>query len=105
MRKNLGDLTQNIALFLYAIEQTAEVYEEAYETLELTKRASMAITSLQQLANIDVYSESLMNTFEQVDEIMIKLNSIDFDTVDREELPQTSATPPTRDEACFGELS
>lgn len=91
LRENLGDLSENITLFLYALEQTAEVYNEAYETLRFANRASQAIDSLQQLANIDVYSESLLNTFQQVDEIMFKLNSIDFegskepeDTIDEE---------------------
>lgn len=78
LRSKLGDLSENISLFLYALEQTAEVYEEAYETLKIASQASQAIASLQELANIDTYSESLLSTFNQVDEIMLKLNSLDF---------------------------
>jgi len=79
LRGNLGDLVENISLFLYALEQTAEVYEEAYETIKIVSKAAQAIDSLKALADIDAYSESLLNTFNQVDEIMLKLNSIDFE--------------------------
>lgn len=85
LRGSLVKLEEGVELFLTTIVASEGVYKQAYRTIKLTGEIINEIKNASNLKGINDLSIELLNTFDEVDEIINKIKDIELSMNEEEE--------------------